>query len=83
MLCVQESLDEVTVKDMLEGDNMYTCSKCQKKVRAEKRYAAFTLYPLVHCGVVAASLNLFRPLDDLSPSKVIFCHNLYLSAAHP
>jgi hypothetical protein len=31
-------LDEVTVKDMLEGDNMYTCSKCQKKVRAEKRY---------------------------------------------
>ena len=33
----QESLDEVTVKDMLEGDNMYTCSKCQKKVRAEKR----------------------------------------------
>lgn len=34
---LQESLDEVTVKDMLEGDNMYTCSKCQKKVRAEKR----------------------------------------------
>lgn len=34
---IQESLDEVTVKDMLEGDNMYTCSKCQKKVRAEKR----------------------------------------------
>lgn len=38
LLCYwQESLDEVTVKDMLEGDNMYTCSKCQKKVRAEKR----------------------------------------------
>lgn len=35
---LQESLDEVTVKDMLEGDNMYTCSKCQKKVRAEKRF---------------------------------------------
>lgn len=34
---LQESLDEVTVKDMLEGDNMYTCSHCQKKVRAEKR----------------------------------------------
>lgn len=32
-----ESLDEVTVKDTLEGDNMYTCSQCVKKVRAEKR----------------------------------------------
>lgn len=32
-----ESLDEVTVKDTLEGDNMYTCSQCGKKVRAEKR----------------------------------------------
>lgn len=39
MLClfVQESLDEVTIKDTLEGDNMYTCSQCGKKVRAEKR----------------------------------------------
>lgn len=27
-----ESLDEVTVKDTLEGDNMYTCSHCGKKV---------------------------------------------------
>lgn len=33
-----ESLNEVTVKDTLEGDNMYTCSQCGKKVRAEKRY---------------------------------------------
>ncbi|XP_076312719.1 ubiquitinyl hydrolase 1 puf isoform X2 [Tachypleus tridentatus] len=32
-----ESLDELTVKDTLEGDNMYTCSQCGKKVRAEKR----------------------------------------------
>lgn len=32
-----ESLNEVTVKDTLEGDNMYTCSQCGKKVRAEKR----------------------------------------------
>ena len=35
---MQESLDEVTVKDTLEGDNMYTCSQCGKKVRAEKRW---------------------------------------------
>lgn len=32
-----ESLDEVTLKDTLEGDNMYTCSQCGRKVRAEKR----------------------------------------------
>ncbi|KAJ8308148.1 hypothetical protein KUTeg_013022 [Tegillarca granosa] len=44
----QESLDEVTVKDMLEGDNMYTCSKCQKKVRAEKR-ACFKKLPRILC----------------------------------
>ncbi|KAF2987749.1 hypothetical protein EK904_015161, partial [Melospiza melodia maxima] len=35
---IYESLDEVTIKDTLEGDNMYTCSHCGKKVRAEKRY---------------------------------------------
>lgn len=28
---------------MLEGDNMYTCSKCQKKVRAEKRSVIFVV----------------------------------------
>lgn len=37
---LQESLDEVTIKDTLEGDNMYTCSQCGKKVRAEKRWAS-------------------------------------------
>lgn len=35
---IYESLDEVTIKDTLEGDNMYTCSHCGKKVRAEKRF---------------------------------------------
>ena len=34
---LKESLDEETVKDVLEGDNKYTCSQCQEKVRAEKR----------------------------------------------
>ena len=34
----------MTVKDMLEGDNMYTCSKCQKKVRAEKRSLFLLLF---------------------------------------
>ena len=34
-----ESFDEFCQIDMLEGDNMYTCSSCQTKVRAEKRLA--------------------------------------------
>ena len=41
-----QSLEEVTVKDTLEGDNMYTCSQCEKKVRAEKR-ACFKRLPRV------------------------------------
>ena len=43
-----ESLDEVTVKDTLDGDNMYTCDKCGKKVRAEKR-ACFKTLPNIIC----------------------------------
>lgn len=43
-----ESLDEVTVKDTLDGDNMYTCDKCGKKVRAEKR-ACFKNLPRIIC----------------------------------
>ena len=43
---LHQSLEEVTVKDTLEGDNMYTCSQCNKKVRAEKR-ACFKKLPKV------------------------------------
>jgi len=43
-----ESLDEETVKDVLEGDNKYTCSQCQEKVRAEKR-ACFKILPKILC----------------------------------
>merc|ERR1712020_509276 len=32
MINLYQSLEEVTVKDTLEGDNMYTCSQCNKKV---------------------------------------------------
>lgn len=34
---IWDSLNELTVIDTLEGDNMYTCGDCEKKVRAEKR----------------------------------------------
>ena len=43
-----DSLNEITVKDTLEGDNMYTCSKCSRKVRAEKR-ACFRQLPQILC----------------------------------
>ncbi|KAK7104124.1 hypothetical protein V1264_018890 [Littorina saxatilis] len=43
------SLNEVTVKDTLEGDNKYLCSKgCKKPVRAEKR-ACFRKLSKVLC----------------------------------
>lgn len=43
-----DSLDEITIKDTLEGDNMYTCSTCEKKVRAEKR-ACIVKLPRILC----------------------------------
>lgn len=45
---LHESLAEVTVKDTLEGDNMYTCDQCGRKVRAEKR-ACFKKLPEILC----------------------------------
>lgn len=39
-----QSLNEVTVKDTLEGDNCYTCSQCSAKVRAEKRSVLFLFF---------------------------------------
>lgn len=45
---LHESLAEVTVKDTLEGDNMYTCDQCGRKVRAEKR-ACFRKLPQILC----------------------------------
>jgi ubiquitin carboxyl-terminal hydrolase 34 len=43
-----DSLNEITVKDTLDGDNMYTCSRCARKVRAEKR-ACFRQLPQILC----------------------------------
>nr|XP_027200113.1 ubiquitin carboxyl-terminal hydrolase 34-like [Dermatophagoides pteronyssinus] len=43
-----ESLNELTVKDTLDGDNMYNCSVCGRKVRAEKR-ACIKKLPKILC----------------------------------
>ncbi|XP_034239169.1 ubiquitin carboxyl-terminal hydrolase puf isoform X4 [Thrips palmi] len=59
-----ESLDEVTVKDTLEGDNMYTCSQCGKKVRAEKR-ACFKKLPHIMCfNTMRYTFNMVTMLKE-------------------
>lgn len=59
-----ESLDEVTVKDTLEGDNMYTCSQCGKKVRAEKR-ACFKKLPRILCfNTMRYTFNMLTMLKE-------------------
>lgn len=59
-----ESLDEVTVKDTLEGDNMYTCSQCGRKVRAEKR-ACFKKLPQILCfNTMRYTFNMLTMLKE-------------------
>nr|CAD7454071.1 unnamed protein product [Timema tahoe] len=59
-----ESLNEVTVKDTLEGDNMYTCSQCGKKVRAEKR-ACFKKLPHILCfNTMRYTFNMVTMLKE-------------------
>lgn len=61
---LQESLDEVTVKDTLEGDNMYTCSQCGRKVRAEKR-ACFKKLPQILCfNTMRYTFNMLTMLKE-------------------
>lgn len=61
---LQESLDEVTVKDKLEGDNMYTCSQCGRKVRAEKR-ACFKKLPQILCfNTMRYTFNMVTMLKE-------------------
>lgn len=59
-----ESLNEITVKDTLEGDNMYTCSKCSRKVRAEKR-ACFRQLPNILCfNTMRYTFNMVTMLKE-------------------
>nr|NP_651275.1 puffyeye, isoform D [Drosophila melanogaster]Q9VC56.2 RecName: Full=Ubiquitin carboxyl-terminal hydrolase puf; AltName: Full=Protein puffyeye [Drosophila melanogaster]AAF56319.2 puffyeye, isoform D [Drosophila melanogaster] len=77
---LQESLDEVTVKDTLEGDNMYTCSQCGKKVRAEKR-ACFKKLPQILCfNTMRYTFNMVTMLKEKVnthfsfPLRLNMCH---------
>ena len=46
MRSLYQSLEEVCVKDMLEGDNKYTCSQCGTKVFNFFFKLNFALFPL-------------------------------------
>lgn len=59
-----DSLNEITVKDTLDGDNMYTCSKCSRKVRAEKR-ACFRQLPQILCfNTMRYTFNMITMLKE-------------------
>lgn len=77
---LQESLDEVTVKDTLEGDNMYTCSQCGRKVRAEKR-ACFKKLPEILCfNTMRYTFNMITMLKEKVNTHFSFPMRLDMSA---
>ena len=77
MRSLYQSLEEVCVKDMLEGDNMYTCSQCGKKVRAEKRACFKSLPDILAFNTMRYSFNMVTMLKE----KVLF-NRIKLSKQH-
>ncbi|XP_037108825.1 ubiquitin carboxyl-terminal hydrolase 34 isoform X3 [Syngnathus acus] len=61
---IYESLDEVTIKDTLEGDNMYTCSHCGKKVRAEKRACFKKLPGILSFNTMRYTFNMVTMMKE-------------------
>ncbi|XP_065661314.1 ubiquitin carboxyl-terminal hydrolase 34 isoform X2 [Hydra vulgaris] len=75
-----ESLDEVTVKDVLEGDNKYTCSQCNDKVRAEKR-ACFKTLPKVLCfNTMRYTFNMVTMMKEKVNTHFSFPMKLNMAA---
>lgn len=77
---LQESLDEVTVKDTLEGDNMYTCSQCGKKVRAEKRACFKKLPQILAFNTMRYTFNMVTMLKEKVNTHFSFPMRLDMSA---
>ncbi|XP_062502356.1 ubiquitin carboxyl-terminal hydrolase 34-like isoform X2 [Corticium candelabrum] len=74
-----ESLAEVTVKDTLEGDNMYTCSRCGHKVRAEKR-ACFKVLPRILCiNTMRYTFNMVTMMKEKINTRFVFPMRLDMS----
>ena len=49
---------------MLEGDNMYTCSQCNKKVRAEKRACFKKLPKILAFNTMRYTFNMITMLKE-------------------
>ena len=64
MRSLYQSLEEVCVKDMLEGDNMYTCSQCSTKVRAEKRACFKSLPDILAFNTMRYSFNMVTMMKE-------------------
>ena len=74
-----DALNEITVKDTLEGDNMYTCSKCGRKVRAEKR-ACFRQLPQILCfNTMRYTFNMVTMLKEKVNTHFSFPMRLNMS----
>ena len=74
-----QSLEEVTVKDTLEGDNMYTCSQCEKKVRAEKRACFKRLPRIIAFNTMRYTFNMLTMLKEKVNTHFSFPFRLDMS----
>eukprot|EP00095_Tigriopus_kingsejongensis_P002851 maker-scaffold442_size170051-snap-gene-0.33 protein:Tk02851 transcript:maker-scaffold442_size170051-snap-gene-0.33-mRNA-1 annotation:"hypothetical protein TcasGA2_TC009817" len=74
-----QSLEEVTVKDTLEGDNMYTCSGCDKKVRAEKRACFKKLPKIIAFNTMRYTFNMLTMLKEKVNTHFSFPFRLDMS----
>lgn len=64
MRSLYQGLEEVCVKDMLEGNNMYTCSQCSAKVRAEKRACFKSLPDILAFNTMRYSFNMVTMMKE-------------------
>ena len=77
---LHQSLEEVTVKDTLEGDNMYTCSQCGKKVRAEKRACFKRLPKILAFNTMRYTFNMITMLKEKVNTHFSFPFRLDMSS---
>ncbi|XP_018120315.1 ubiquitin carboxyl-terminal hydrolase 34 isoform X2 [Xenopus laevis] len=77
---IYESLDEVTIKDTLEGDNMYTCSHCGKKVRAEKRACFKKLPRILSFNTMRYTFNMVTMMKEKVNTHFSFPHRLDMTS---
>merc|ERR1711994_247645 len=65
---------------MLEGDNMYTCSQCSTKVRAEKRACFKSLPDILAFNTMRYTFNMVTMLKEKVNTHFSFPFQLDMSA---